>query len=169
MRIKNAVALFKQNFILSPLKECAYTALLIIGVSSISIAQNYQGPKEDIDAILKQAKAFSLAVVNYDTTALGEFYTEDAKIFPTGSDIISGRAPIRHRWSNSKNIISHELIPLEIKIYDNEAYDYGYFKGTSTNKEGNESSWSGKYLVIWRKEKGVWRMYLDIWNAGGPD
>ena len=44
------------------------------------------------------------------------------------------------------------------------AYDFGYYYGT-TIVEGKEAeSWKGKYVIVWKRVDGDWKMYLDIWN-----
>jgi len=116
--------------------------------------------------ILKNAKAFSQAYMNKDAQAIANFYTEDGKIFPGKSDIISGREAIQKRWGfrEGSTDLYHKITSLEVKIIDNYAYDYGYYEGSITNKEGRKNDFNGKYLIVWRKEDGDWKMYLDIWN-----
>ncbi|MEO0584930.1 MAG: nuclear transport factor 2 family protein [Bacteroidota bacterium] len=62
-------------------------------------------------------------------------------------------------------ITYHKVTPEEIKIIGDEAYDYGYYEGKTKSAERGESSWGGKYVIIWRKVEGEWKIYLDIWNS----
>jgi ketosteroid isomerase-like protein len=129
--------------------------------------QNYIGDKKEIKKILKNAEAFSKAVVSGNTEGLVKAYTADAKLFPTNRDILSGTDSVRAYWSFSgpSAISYHKLTPIEIKISGDEARDYGYYEGTSKLEDGSESHWKGKYLVIWKKVDDDWKMYLDIWNS----
>jgi ketosteroid isomerase-like protein len=40
----------------------------------------------------------------------------------------------------------------------------GYYEGKSLKQDGEEISWKGKYLIVWKKEANDWKMYMDIWN-----
>ena len=129
-------------------------------------AQNYVGKKKEIEAILKNVEKFSAMVMSANHVGVANAYTQDGKIFPDNRDIISGRDDISMYWKmpDDRRIIYHKVTPVEIKINGNEAYDYGYYEGTTQTADGKETSWKGKYVIIWRKEKGDWKIYLDIWN-----
>ncbi|WP_281541015.1 YybH family protein [Maribacter aestuarii] len=143
------------------------TFFLLLFSSSLCFAQEYMGPKKDIDQILKNAKNFSEHIVDSDYEMILDSYTADAKIFPNNMEILTGKEAILKYWTlpESVSISHHKLIPEEIKVIGVEAYDYGYYEGTTKKADGSESSWKGKYVVIWRKEEGQWKMYLDIWNG----
>jgi len=93
-------------------------------------------------------------------------YTEDGKIFPNNTSIIEGRAAIKKRWvlPEGYKVRDHQLLPEAINIIGNVAYDYGYYKGQTQNRSGEVSTFKGKYVAIWKKTDGLWKMYLDIWN-----
>lgn len=129
-------------------------------------AQEYSGNGADINIILENIKEFSKAYVNADYDKLTNFYSTDGKIFPAGADIIVGHQAIKNRWilPKGESIQSHIISPKEIKIIDNYAYDYGYYKGVSTSKKDVTNTFKGKYVIIWRKDGNDWKIYLDIWN-----
>lgn len=120
--------------------------------------------------IEKNIAAFSAALMNQDYDFVVNAYTDDAKIFPNGHKILTGKEDIRKYWtppagSGSKTTY-HKVTPDEIKIIGNEAYDYGYYEGRSIGGDGKESSWKGKYVITWKEvEPDVWKIYLDIWNS----
>lgn len=121
---------------------------------------------EDKERILKNSAAFSQAYMNKDAEAIANFYSEDAKIFPSNSVIISGRAAIKKRWGFVKGLSDpyHKVTPSEIKVFNNYAYDYGYYEGSSIGKDGKENPFKGKYVIVWKKIENDWKIYLDIWN-----
>ena len=126
--------------------------------------------KKDIAIIKKSAALFSQAIMNQDYDFVVNAYTEDAKIFPNGTKILAGKEAIRNYWTppaDSKYTTTyHKVTPEEIKIIGNEAYDYGYYEGTSVGEDGKESNWKGKYVITWKEvSPDVWKMYLDIWNS----
>ncbi len=119
--------------------------------------------------ILKNIEAFSAALMAQDYDAVVDAYTSDGKIFPNNRDILSGAEALRKYWtppagSNSR-ITYHKITPSEIKIEGRTAYDYGYYEGRSIGNDGEESSWKGKYVIVWKRVgRKEWKIYLDIWN-----
>jgi ketosteroid isomerase-like protein len=137
-----------------------------MSMSLMLSSQNYIGPKADIDQILENTRLFSTYVVNQDVESIGMSYTSDAKIFAGNRDIIEGRKLIMDYWTpqgNGKNT-HHKITSHEIKVTSDEAYDYGVYEGSTLQSDSTTVDWQGKYVVIWKKDDGKWRMYLDIWN-----
>lgn len=130
------------------------------------------GKKTTGNALVKQeiieaSQKFSKAFVQGNIEDLLNSYTKDAKIFPNNLDILSGDA-LSNYWTprdGSSKVIHHKISSEEIQLFGDYAHDFGYYEGKTQNKEGNISSWRGKYVVIWKKENGQWKMYLDIWNG----
>ena len=136
------------------------TVLAIIVFTS-SFAQN-----KEKEAILDQAKQFSEYLMKGERDKVVKMYTSDAKIFPSNRDILEGEG-LANYWNpfepSEWSTTYHRITPIEVKVWGDEAYDYGYYEGTSSN--GDETSdWRGKYVIIWRKIDGEWKIYLDIWN-----
>lgn len=133
-------------------------------------AQKHSGNPKDIDIILTNIDLFSSYYINGQYKKLAECYTVDGKIFPDKTDIIEGTDQIEKRWILPKDvkILDHKITPLEIKIIDDHAYDYGYYEGSTLLANGNTVSWKGKYVIVWRKENNNWKIYLDSWNRIDP-
>lgn len=138
----------------------------LLTVTSSIFAQHYTGDSKDIQQILENIKAFSSFVMASDYDQIGNSYTEDAKIFPNNKDIITGRKNIINYWAlpNGVRTKYHKITPEEIKVIGDEAYDYGYYEGTTVRPNGTTSNWKGKYVIVWRKVNRDWKIYLDIWN-----
>lgn len=129
-------------------------------------SQKYTGSEKQINIILNNVAKFSEYVVNSNYEKIASAYTNDGKIFPNNREIIEGRSAIMNYWKLPEGVrtIAHKISPLEIKIKGKEAYDYGVYEGSTRRADGSEVSWKGKYVIVWRKEKKEWKMYLDIWN-----
>lgn len=130
-------------------------------------AQKYIGEKKDIDQILSKVSAFSRHVMNSDYDSIALSYTADGKIFPNKSDIIEHRKEVRAWWVLPEGVRTsyHKVTPEEIKINGDDAYDYGYYEGRTRRRDGSESPFKGKYVIVWKKVNGEWKIYLDIWNS----
>lgn len=135
-----------------------YLFMFVLAISSCFA----QSDEEDIR---RQIAAFSNYLMEDRRQEVVNMYTDDAKIFPAGRDILGGRELAAY-WNpkvlNSK-IVYHKVTPEEIKVIGDEAYDWGYYEGTSKSERG-QSTWRGKYIIIWKKIDDTWKIYLDIWN-----
>ena len=141
------------------------TAILFFSFQGFS--QTYTGDQKEIDQILKNAASFSEYIINADYDKIAASYTEDGKIFPNKRKIIEGREKIRAYWVLPEGVstVSHKVTASEIKVIGDEAYDYGYYEGATKSANGSISRWGGKYVIVWKKVNGDWKMYLDIWNS----
>lgn len=133
---------------------------LMLLVSNVSSAQS------DEEIIRQNIKEFSENLMNGHRDLVVASYTTDAKIMPDRTRILEGR-DLAEYWNPSNpgswKTIYHKVTPEEIKVIGDTAYDYGYYEGTSSNGE-KESNWKGKYVIVWKKLKSEWKIYLDIWN-----
>ena len=141
-------------------------ALVMLAVASS--AAHAQGAPSDTDAIKEAARQFSAAYMRGDAEAITALYTRDAVIFPERSDAISGHNALRRYWTRrpGQKMTRHVLIPTRIEIDGQHAYDHGIYEIAG---ERDGKAWGpvrGKYLVVWQREPGGWKMQLDMWNSG---
>jgi ketosteroid isomerase-like protein len=127
-----------------------------------------QTSRSDTAEIQAAARQFSTAYLRGDTDAIVGLYTQDAVIFPERSDAISGHDALRRYWTRKpgQKMTRHVLMPTRIEVDGQHAYDHGIYE-IAGEREGK--AWGpirGKYLVVWRREPGGWKMQLDIWNSG---
>lgn len=144
-----------------------YFVILAISLLPFTASsQTYSGDQKEIDKILELVKKFSADVMASDYTAVANAYTSDAMIMPTGRDIMEGKEIIEKYWTrtDSSHISYHKITPKEIAVMGDTAYDIGRYEGTTTKANGEQVSWKGKYVIIWKKEDGEWKIYTDIWN-----
>ena len=142
------------------MKRLLFTTTLLLTIS-ISYGQS------DLDIIRVNINKFSAALMASDTVAVNDAYTADGKILPNGSPILEGES-LRAYWNrgirNGQIYYLHKVTPSEIKIIGDHAYDFGYYEGESGYGD-KRSKWKGKYVIIWKKVSGDWKIYLDIWNS----
>lgn len=159
---------------LSPASTSFLSRTLLIAIALLfttpAFGQVFEGDQEEIDKILRNVAQFSEYYVNGETEKLVNCYTEDGKVFPGRRDIIEGQEGLRKYWMprEGSKVLRHKINPVEIRVVENTAYDYGYYEGTSQNAEGENRDFKGKYVIVWHKVGEDWKIYLDIWN-GLPD
>jgi ketosteroid isomerase-like protein len=78
---------------------------------------------------------------------------------------VQGRDKIAAYWSAAASapqtgVRRVQLSTLDLQLVGDAAYEIG--RATLTLANGQRVT--PRYLIVWKKEDGVWRRYLDIWN-----
>jgi ketosteroid isomerase-like protein len=148
------------------MKQTLSIILLIFSINAAT-SQTYIGKEKHIKQILENTKNFSEYLNTSNYKMVVESYTNDAKIFPQRGKILEGKEAILKYWTLPEGIktINHKITQHEISIDKNTAYDYGVYQGTTVKKTGEQSTWHGKYVIVWKKKGKDWKIHLDIWNS----
>jgi uncharacterized protein (TIGR02246 family) len=101
-----------------------------------------------------------------DFDGIAQLYTIDAVAFPPGSAIVRGRTAISAMWKGmAEQVANPKLTTLEVKrLSPSSAREVGTF--SLTTKGPSPKELSGKYLVLWQRVQGDWKLAADIWNDG---
>jgi uncharacterized protein (TIGR02246 family) len=123
---------------------------------------------EDLKATIEAAnRQFAEAVAKGDGAACGALYTADARAFPPNAAAVEGRDAITRMWSSllASGIRSLALTAVEVTGGGDTAHEVGtYLLKTPDGRVADE----GKYIVLWKKDGGRWRLHRDIWNSNAP-
>jgi ketosteroid isomerase-like protein len=111
--------------------------------------------------------AFAKAFVTGDSASVVNAYTEDGKIFPPNSDAVIGRSAIAAMISQYLKYGIKKFHDETTSLYGNEdnlieegTYFMGDDKGNTIDK--------GKYIDVWRKINGDWKIYSNMFNSSIP-
>ncbi|MGB7855512.1 MAG: DUF4440 domain-containing protein, partial [Pseudolabrys sp.] len=101
-----------------------------------------------------------------DFAGVAELYTGDAIAFPPGSAMVRGKAAIGAMWKGiAEQAGNPKITTLEVKrLGPAAAREIGTFSLTTKGPSPKEIS--GKYLVVWERVRGQWKLAADIWNDG---
>ena len=101
-----------------------------------------------------------------DFEGIAQLYTADAIAFPPGSAMVKGRAAIGKMWKGMAEQVSNpKVITLEVKRLGPAAVrEIGTFSLMTKGPSPKEIS--GKYVVVWERVRGEWKLAADIWNDG---
>ena len=101
-----------------------------------------------------------------DFAGIGMLYTTDAMALPPDAGIVKGRDAISAMWKDiATNVAEPRLTTVDIKrLSPRAAREIGTF--TLKTKGQNPQQLSGKYVAIWEKVRGGWKLSTDIWNSG---
>lgn len=121
----------------------------------------YAPMKAEIDA---QNAKFMAAAQAGDAAALAALYTPDAWLLPPGAEMMQGRSKIEAFWANAfQQIASVKLKTIHLDtLGEDGAREIGSAQLTI---KGQEQAALVKYVVVWRRIAGEWRLEADIWNA----
>ena len=120
---------------------------------------------QDKATIDKLNESFMAAFQKGDTAAIGQMYAEDAYLLPSGGEMVRGRAAIQAFWTKAaEGIGDFMLTTVDVKPLGNDAArEIGTFILKTKGQPPQEVA--GKYVVVWQKVGGDWRLATDIWNT----
>lgn len=139
-----------------------YSLFLLLGFSTFA-----QNSGHLVSEIKEANKKFVQAFNDHDADALSMAYTKDAKAFPSNSEVVSGREAIKEFWNN---VLEMDIAKVELNTIDAERCGNNAIEeGTYTLYDSNNTEMDhGKYIVVWKKENGEWKLSRDIWNTSMP-
>ena len=94
-------------------------------------------------------------------------YASDATLCPPNSDFVRGADGIRDFWKGAFNagIKKVRLETVDVNSFGNFAQETGKYMLFGADDKMIDG---GKYVVVWKKEDGSWKLYRDIWNSSAP-
>jgi ketosteroid isomerase-like protein len=119
------------------------------------------------DEISNANKAFMEAFNSGDMDVVVQHYTENGKLFPSNSDIITGRENIKAFWGTAPEM-GVKKVNLETTTaegFGNIAIEEGKY---TLYTENDIIIDEGKYIVTWKKIEGTWLIERDIWTTSYP-
>lgn len=131
--------------------------------------QAQRGQDTNVRAAIEAAnkKYFLDGATKGDAALLATIYTEDAVGYPANSDAVKGRAALQAMWAGvfKSGIAGFELNTAEVEANGNTAWETGTY--AMKLKDGKVVD-RGKYVVIWKRVSGVWKIHRDIWTTSLP-
>jgi uncharacterized protein (TIGR02246 family) len=122
----------------------------------------------DIRGVIEEGnQQWSAAFSTGDSAALAAMYTPNAQLFPMHREIVSGIEAIQQFWQGvmASGVKGATLTTLEVDEQGDTAYEVGKYE---LRGEGHKVLDHGKYVVVWKREQGQWRLHRDIWNSTLP-
>lgn len=154
-------------------------AVLILAVAVLGCEPADRAPEaEAFDAaaeeraLREQVTRWNAAVPAGDTAFIRALHASDAVVMPANGPAARGGDAIVEMWSGLMNTPGMRL-DIQPSSFDfSSGGDMAYELGTYTLQvpvEGGEPMRdTGKYLVLWEKRDGAWKVVADIWNSDIP-
>jgi len=123
--------------------------------------------KDDVDRkAIDNANAKLIALQkDGDAEGMGEMYTDDAILLPSGGSRTEGRAAIEAFWAK---ILSSGVEDVQLRTENLESLggDLVYEIGRYTTTPADGAPIAGHYVVLWKRVDGEWKLHVDIFNEG---
>ena len=123
---------------------------------------------DGVRAAIEAANAqFSAAAAKSDGAGLAALYAADGQVLPAGSDVIRGTDAIQKFWQGAldSGIAGVGLKTLEVFDHGSTATEVGQYE--LRDKTGKVLD-HGKYIVVWRREGGHWKLLRDMFSTNEP-
>lgn len=119
------------------------------------------------EAIANANKDFMVNFNRGDAAGMADLYTDDGQVLPPNSDFVIGKEAIQAFWQAlmDMGIKEAKLDIVEVEEQDDLAVEVS--KYTLQGEEGQVLD-QGKYIVIWKREDGQWKLHRDIFNSSLP-
>lgn len=119
------------------------------------------------EAITTANRRFMDAFTRGDAAGMAALYTPDGQLLPTGTDFITGTQAIQSFWQTIMGMGIQEatLETAEVEAHGDTAHEVGRY---TLRGEGGQVLDQGKYIVIWKRAGGQWKLHRDIWNSSVP-
>jgi len=154
---------YSRNF-----RFCLFAAaFLLAGLASTSLALAHSVSEQlkEIDA--KWVAAFK----QRDFATIEAFHAANGLLLPPNSPPIEGPkaiAAIWKSWSELPNVeVAFGSNRIEASTSGDMAYDYGWYTFAFDTDNGRVTD-KGKYVVVWKKIGGTWKIKADIFNTNLP-
>ena len=161
-------------------KASLFASSLLIGFTILSSCNNADNsktnaekeskPKFDLTVARKEIEEanrdFMELVAKGDSVGLANSYTTDAKFMSAGAPAVVGRANIQKAMSD---IVKSGITKVDlrlIEVFGTE--DLIAEEGELTLFVKNDTVGKEKYIVLWKKEDGKWKLFRDIFNSNLP-
>lgn len=135
---------------------------MIVGVLGLGAAPALAQDKTTIE---KLNDVWMAAFNKGDAAAVAALYTEDAYVLPPGAEMVKGRAAIEAFWRQAaQQLTDAKLTTVDVlPLGPDAAREIGTV--TLKTKTQPPQGIIGKYVVLWRKTGGDWKLATDIWNT----
>jgi uncharacterized protein (TIGR02246 family) len=119
------------------------------------------------DTLVRQNAMFMDTFRRGDAAGMGELYTEDGQLLPPNGEIVQGPKAIAGFW---RMVMDMGITDLDMRVGEVEQHgDTAIEVSTAALLlDGGEVADEIKYIVVWKREGGAWKLHRDIWNSSRP-
>jgi uncharacterized protein (TIGR02246 family) len=142
------------------------TAALVVVAAACQPTVDYAAEEQairDLDA------EWVACVAAKDAAKCASFYAADGSLLPPGMDPVMGTAALEQAWAGIIEALPYlhfEPTRIVVAVGGDMAWDYGTWRVTDAPDGAVVDH--GKYLVVWQKIDGEWKVVADMFNTSVP-
>jgi len=146
------------------MQRSSHRLSLILSVVAVLILASRPASADEVrDAVEAGNRAFIAALLRGDAAAVSQLYTQDAQVIAPGAPVARGRSEIAAAW---KKAIDAGVKDLSLQTADVESSgDLASETGTVRQVAKDGTVTQARYVVVWKREAGRWKLHRDIWNS----
>jgi uncharacterized protein (TIGR02246 family) len=113
-------------------------------------------------------RAFEDAARKGDAETMASLYTADGIALPPDAAMVKGRDNIKQLWASvisGMGLKSVNLGTLDLEVAGDTACEVGEATLRLEPRGGQATNAVVKYVVVWKRVGGQWKLHRDIWNA----
>lgn len=139
----------------------ALLTIFAIVASSTAVSADV---RSEIEAGNRQFQAIA---AKGDGKAVAALYTATGQALPAGSEAVSGTAALAKFWQGvfDSGVKGVRLKTLEVEAAGDNAHEVGQYELLDA---AGKTLDRGKYVVVWKKEGGRFKLHRDIWTTSMP-
>jgi uncharacterized protein (TIGR02246 family) len=130
------------------------------------------GPSADEQAVRELDRQWVAAVAKKDAPAVAEFYAPRGQLMAPNAPSADGRDAVAGVWKSLFALpgfsLTFEPKQIDVASAGDMACDVGTYALGFDSPDGAHVRDSGKYVVVWRKVDGHWKVMADIFNSDLP-
>lgn len=123
---------------------------------------------DDVRSLIRSCnEGFCSAFGRGSASEIAALYTVDAQLLPPNTEVVEGTNAIQEFWQGAieMGLKGAKLESIEFLTLGDTAVEVGRYRLLVAG--GNEAD-RGKYIVVWKNVRGMWKLHRDIWNSNKP-
>jgi uncharacterized protein (TIGR02246 family) len=123
-----------------------------------------QTTSDILEEIRSANQLFEQNFASRDAQGIASLYTSDGILLPPGADVQKGPNAIQSFWQMVMGLgrKTARLKTVDVEQEGETAIETGQYELGGADGERLDH---GKYMVIWKREEGQWKLHKDIWNT----
>ena len=123
-----------------------------------------QTASDVLEEIRSANQNFEKNFADGDARGMASLYTSDGILLPPGAGVQEGSEAIKNFWQMvmDMGVKRAQLATVHVEREGETAIEMGNYK--LSGAEGQRLD-EGKYIVIWKRQDGDWKLHKDIWNT----
>lgn len=135
--------------------------------------QGLTGQTAEEEGLIARFAAMNGALAAGDMDAIAEFYAEDFVRLPPGEAAVFTHDALREEFESFQAENDYSMDEFQIrrfKVSGDLGHTLATYTDSVTPKAGGETvTTSGRWVVMWRREGGSWKITAEIWNLSPPE